>query len=89
MSSAAGTRWIPLVAEVEWHAGHRGFERPVAVRVGAVRLELTVESSSSVCRTVAGLPARRVFIAKDGSGRRLRIGVDGEGLTSVEAEDTG
>jgi len=38
---------------------------------------------------VAGLPARRVFIAKDGSGRRLRIGVDGEGLTSVEAEDTG
>jgi len=80
-----GTRWIPLAAEVEWHAGHRGFERPVAVREGQARLEVTVESVSSVGPAQAGSRAWRVFIARDGSGRRLRIRVDAEGHTLVEA----
>lgn len=81
-----GSHWLALVAEVEWHAGHRGFERPVAVREGQVRLEVTVESTSSVGPADAGSPARRVFIARDSGGRRLRIQVDTLGRTSVEVE---
>lgn len=84
-----GSRWVPLVAEVEWHAGHRGFERPVALRVGAAKLELTVESVSSVGPAVAGSPARRVFIVRDSGGRRLRIQVDTDGRTSVEVKFPG
>jgi hypothetical protein len=84
-----GTRWVPLVATVEWHAGHRGFERPATVLDAGARLELTVESVSSVGPAVAGFPARRVFITRDSSGRRLRIRIDGEGRTSVEAEAKG
>jgi len=89
VGSATGTRWIPLVAEVEWYAGHRSFERPFALRVGAVRLALTVESVASVGSPVAGRVAVRIFIATDDGGRRLRITVDGEGWTSVEAENPG
>jgi hypothetical protein len=84
-----GSRWVALVAEVEWHAGHRGFERPVAVREGQAKLEVTVESVSSVGPAVAGSPARRVFIARDSGGRRLRIQVDTQGRTSVEVEFRG
>ena len=80
--------WVPIVAEVEWHAGHRGFERPAAVRVGGARLELTVESSSSV-GGAAGLHWRRVFTACDSTGRHLRISVGEEGHTVVEEQLTG
>jgi hypothetical protein len=83
-----GARWSPLVAEVEWHAGHRGFERPVAVRVGGRRLGVTVESSRTAGPGVAGLPARRVFFVRDRSGRRLRIEADASGDSRV-AIDTG
>jgi hypothetical protein len=78
--------WVSLLATVEWYAGHRGLERPVAVTEGGARLEVTVESVSSVGPAAAGSPAWRVFIAKDGNGRRLRIRVDTEGHTHVEAE---
>lgn len=80
------SRWVALIAEVEWHAGHRGFERPAAVREGQRKLEVTVESVSSVGPVVAGSPASRVFIVKDSGGRRLRIQMDTEGRTSVEVE---
>lgn len=78
--------WTPIAAGVEWHAGHRGFERPAAVHEGRVRVEVTVEATSSVGPPLAGSPAWRIFIARDGTGRRLRIRVDGEGRTQVEAE---
>jgi hypothetical protein len=80
------SRWVALVAEVEWHAGHRGFERPAAVRQGRGKLQVTVEAVSSVGPIVAGSPARRVFIVRDSGGRRLRIQVDTDGRTSVEVE---
>lgn len=80
------SRWVALVAAVEWHAGHRGFERPAAVREGQRKLDVTVESVSSVGPVVAGSPSRRVFIATDSGGRRLRIRVDTDGRTSVEVE---
>jgi hypothetical protein len=85
VGGAKGTRWIPLAAEVEWHAGHRSFERPTALRVGAVTFALTVESVASAGPPVAGRPALRIFIVTDASGRRLRIRVDAEGHTRVEA----
>jgi hypothetical protein len=81
-----GSRWVALVAGVEWQAGHRGFERPVVLRVGTTKLELTVDSVSSVGPAVAGSPARRVFIVRDSGGRRLRIQVATDGRTSVEVE---
>jgi hypothetical protein len=84
-----GSRWVALVAEVEWHAGHRGFERPVALRVGAAKLGLTVESVSSVGPAVAGSPTRRVFVVRDSGGRRLRIQVGTDARTSVEVEVPG
>jgi hypothetical protein len=84
-----GSRWVALVVEVEWHAGHRGFERPTAVREGQARLELTVESVSSVGPAVAGSRARWVFLARDSGGRRLRIQVDTQGRTKVEVEVPG
>jgi len=84
-----GTRWVSLVAAVEWHAGHRGFERPARVLEGGARLDLTVESVSSIGPAVAGLPAWRVFITRDSSERRLRIRIDADGRTSVEAEAEG
>jgi hypothetical protein len=84
-----GSHWVALVAEVEWHAGHRGFERPAAVREGQGKLEVTVESVSSVGPAVAGSPARRVLIVRDSGGRRLRIQVDTDGRTSVEVEFPG
>jgi hypothetical protein len=74
---------------VEWHAGHRGIERPVAVRVGGRRLELTVESSRTVGPSVAGLPVRRVFFARDSWGRRLRIEAEAGGRSRVEVDTTG
>jgi hypothetical protein len=80
------SHWVALVAEVEWHAGHRGFERPTAVREGQGKLEVTVESVSSVGSVVAGSPSRRVFILRDSGGRRLRIQMDTDGRTSVEVE---
>jgi hypothetical protein len=82
-------RWSPLVAEVEWHAGQRGFERPVAVRVGGRRLEVTVESSGTAGPGVAGLPVRRVFFVRDGSGRHLRIEADASGRSRVEIDAGG
>ena len=84
-----GSHWVALVAEVEWYAGHRSFERPVAVREGQATLELTVESVSSVGPAHAGSPARRVFIARDSGGRRLRIQVDTQRRTRVEVEVPG
>ena len=81
--------WLPALAEVAWHAGHRGLERPDAVVFGGRTLEVTVEEMSFVGPAVAGLPARRVFVVRDGSGRRLRITVDGEGRADVEIEAAG
>jgi hypothetical protein len=86
MGRATGTRWLPLVVEVEWYAGRRGFERPVAVTEGRVKLEVMVESVSSQGPADAGSPTWRVFIVRDSEGRRLRIRVDAEGRTMVEAE---
>jgi len=86
---AKDTRWIPLAAEVMWHAGHRSFEHPTALRVGAMTFALTVESVASAGPPVAGRPAVRIFIVTDDTGRRLRIRVDGEGRTSVEKQDPG
>jgi len=83
---AAGTRWLPVVVEVEWYAGHRGFERPVAVTEGRARLEVMVESLSSQGPADAGSPTWRVFMVRDSEGRRLRIRVDADGRTLVEAE---
>ena len=81
--------WHPAVAEVAWHAGHRGLERPDAVVFEGRTLEVTVEEMSLVGPAVAGLPAQRVFIVRDGGGRRLRITVDAEGRASVEIEADG
>ena len=89
MGSANGARWIPLAAEVEWHAGHRGFERPIALRVGPLTFALTVESVASAGPPVAGSAAVRTFIVRDDRSRRLRIRVDGEGRVRVEAESHG
>ena len=86
MGTNTRTRWAPLAVEVEWYAGHRGFERPVAVTEGRARVEVRVESVSSVGSAAAGSLAWRVFIARDSSGRRLRIRVDAEGHTRVEAK---
>ena len=83
------SRWAAISADVEWHAGHRGFERPVAMRVSGTRVELTVESSSCVGHPVAGRPAQRVFIVRDSDGRRLRIQVSADGRTKVEVETSG
>jgi hypothetical protein len=84
-----GRRWIPLAAEVAWHAGHRSFERPTALRVGAATFVLTVESVASAGPLVAGRPEVRIFIASDDSGRRLRISVNGEGRVKVDMEQPG
>jgi hypothetical protein len=80
------SRWVPLAAEVEWYEGHRGRERPAAVRVEAGRLDLTVEASWAVGPDVAGQAQRRIFLARAGDGRRLRIQLNGEGHVAVEAE---
>jgi hypothetical protein len=74
---------------VAWHAGHRSFERPRALRVGEATFALTVKSVASAGPPVAGRPEVRIFIATDESGRRLRIRVDGEGQVKVEAEKPG
>jgi hypothetical protein len=78
--------WLPLVAEVAWHAGHRGLERPAAVIVAGERLDVRVEESTAVGPPVAGLPAQRVFLVRDGAGRRWRITVDSGGRAAVETE---
>jgi hypothetical protein len=80
------SRWVPLAAEVEWYEGHRGRERPAAVRVEAGRLELTVEASWTVGPAVAGRPARRTFRARAADGRRLRIRLEEHGHATVEEE---
>jgi hypothetical protein len=78
--------WVPLDADVEWYEGHRGRERPQALRSGAVRVELTVEASWAVGPDVAGRAERRVFLARAADGRRLRILLDGQGHVAIEAE---
>jgi hypothetical protein len=80
------SRWVPLAAEVEWFEGHRGRERPEALRSGAGRLVLTVEASWAVGPDVAGQAERRVFLVRAADGRRLRIRLNGQGHVAVEAE---
>jgi len=80
------TRWSSLLAEVEWYSGHRGRERPRAVVVGGERFPVTLESASAVGPTVAGLPARRVFVVRGGS-RLLRICLGEDGRATVEEEE--
>ncbi len=80
------TRWLPLPAEVEWYAGHRGDERPRAVVVGGERIAVTVESASAVGPRLAGLPGRRVFVVR-GTSRRLRISLTEDGRATVEEEE--
>ncbi len=78
--------WIPLTAAVEWYGGHRGRERPTALLAGGARLELSIESATTRGPEVAGRPVQRVFIAKDPSGRRLRITAAEDGRCTVETE---
>jgi hypothetical protein len=80
------TRWLSLPAEVEWYSGHRGRERPRAVVAGGERIPVAVESAAAVGPTLAGLPARRVFVVRGGR-RRLRISVTGDGRATVEEEE--
>ncbi len=82
-------RWLPIVAEVEWHAGYRAFERPSAVLFAGERVEVVVEASTAVGPTAAGPPSRRVFVVRDGRGRAMRITVDGEGRSRVEVARPG
>ncbi len=81
--------WIPLAAEVEWYEGHRSRERPRTLVEGDARLELTVESASTRGPETAGRPVRRVFLARDPTGRRLRIGVEEDGRYTVEEQVPG
>ncbi|MGE5235241.1 MAG: hypothetical protein ACM3O7_02685 [Acidobacteriota bacterium] len=76
----------PGAATVEWYAGGRGAERPVAIRIGGERLEVTVEASSVEGDAVAGLPTRRVFDVRDSRGRRYRIHAPVTGLGDLEVE---
>ena len=82
-------RWLPVAAEVEWFAGHRGLERPKAVVLGDERLEVVVESASVVGPAVAGSPNSRVFVVRGAHGRRLRITVVAGRRAAVETESPG
>jgi hypothetical protein len=71
---------------VEWYAGGRGEERPIAIRVGGERRGLVVESSRVEGPAVAGGPARRVFVVRDGEGRSYRVTSPGEGGGETQIE---
>ena len=66
-------RWVAMIARVEWRSEHRGRERPVALRVGAERLELSVEDAWVEGPASAGAALSFVFVARDARGRRVRI----------------
>jgi hypothetical protein len=70
---------------VEWYAGGRGDERPVAIRLGARRLVVWLVSSVVEADPIPGAPLRRVFVVRDESGRRYRITTRGRG-PAVEVE---
>jgi hypothetical protein len=78
------TVWLPLIAEVEWSAGGRGLERPLAVRCGGERLELEVEKQWADGPADAGAPVWRLFLVRDARGRRLRIRAGADGRTRVD-----
>jgi hypothetical protein len=82
-------QWEVVAAVVEWHAGHRGRERPEAVVLGNRRLTLTVEESRLVGPAVAGLPTHRVFLVSAADGRRLRITAFSGGRVVVETVAVG
>ncbi|MBZ5587838.1 MAG: hypothetical protein LAO05_04690 [Acidobacteriia bacterium] len=83
------TVWLPLIAEVEWSAGGRGQERPLALRCGGERVGLRVDKGWTDGPVNAAAPVWRVFLALDTLGRRLRIRADAEGRTRVEVETPG
>jgi hypothetical protein len=78
--------WVPVDAEVEWYEGHRGRERPAALRSRTGTVELTLEASWAVGAVAVGRAERRVFLVRAADGRRLRILLDGQGHVAVEAE---
>jgi hypothetical protein len=83
----SGSRWIACIATVEWHSGSRGNERPVALRVGPERIEVTVEQSWVEGPAVAGSRLRRFFVVSDPQRRRWRLRSDGAGEARVEREE--
>jgi hypothetical protein len=78
------TRWLPLVARVEWRAERRGLERPAALMIGTERRLLEIERSWHEGPRDAGGPVVTFFEVRDSEGRRLRISRSSDGATLVE-----
>lgn len=83
------TVWLPFIAEVEWSSGGRGQERPLVLRCGGERVELQIEDGWTDGPAEAGAPVWRVFLARDGQGRHLRIRAGADGRTRVEIAGPG
>ncbi|HUK14449.1 MAG TPA: hypothetical protein VLW17_14205 [Thermoanaerobaculaceae bacterium] len=77
-------RWVACIATVEWRAGGRGYEEPVAVRSGSRRLRVSVEERHVESGASAGSPLRRVFSVRDELGGRWRIAIGEDGRAMVE-----
>ncbi|MGD1146461.1 MAG: hypothetical protein ABR961_00750 [Thermoanaerobaculaceae bacterium] len=82
------TGWQWLAAEVEWHDGHRAFERPVRLRLGDRVLELTIDKAWVEGPASGGSELIRVFLVRDAGTRRFRISACDGGHVAVEVEES-
>lgn len=64
---------LAVVAGVEWHAGSRGMEHPIAITLGRLRLPVEVERAWTEGPETAGRAEFRVYIVRDAEGRSFRI----------------
>ncbi len=80
--------WVETNAEVEWHDGHRAFERPVRLRLGDRLLEVIVVGAWVEGPVSGGGELVRVFIVRDPGGRRFRISVHDDDRVVVKVEES-